>query len=307
MKINTIHNQDCIQGMNSLPADSVDIVTTSPPYNLNISYNTYKDNKPRQEYLSWLDQVFQAIHRCLKDNGHFWLNVGYSNIDPWVGMDVAQVARNHFVLQNNFVWVKSITINDVTTGHFKPINSERFANPTWEHLFHFTKTGQVACDKLAVGAPYMWDCNIDNSGRIRGRLAKKFGFDNIKDFNKNADHETRLLFEQELSQKLSQTKPKSDRRCRGNTWFVPYDTIANRQQHRGSHPATFPVALIDNCIKFSGIKSGLLVDPFMGSGTSAIAAIQQGLDYIGYDIDSDYIQFATDRINQWSKRFDNNS
>jgi len=298
MQINTIHHQDCVQGLNSLPEKSVDIVTTSPPYNLNIDYNTYKDNKSRQEYLSWLDQVFSAIHRCINDQGHFWLNVGYSNIDPWVGMDVAQVARNYFVLQNNFVWVKSITINDITTGHFKPINSERFANPTWEHLFHFTKTGQLACDKLSIGVPYMWDCNIDNSGRIRGRLAKKFGFDNIKDFNKNADHETKELFNNELAQKLSQVKPRSDRRCRGNTWFVPYDTIVSRQQHRGSHPATFPVALVENCIKFSGIKSGVLLDPFMGSGTSAIAAINQGLDYIGYDIDLDYIQFATDRINQ---------
>jgi site-specific DNA-methyltransferase (adenine-specific) len=246
--------------------------------------------------LSWLDRLFQEIKRSLKDDGHFWLNVGYSNIDPWVGMDVAQVARKHFFLQNNFTWVKSITIDGVTTGHFKPINSERVANATWEHFFHFTKTGAVQCDKLAVGVPYMWDCNIDNSGRIRGRLAKKYGFANIKEFNRTASEEVKQKFEQELAEKLSNAKPKSDRRCQGNTWFVPYDTIANRDKHRGSHPATFPVALIENAIKFSGLKSGVLLDPFMGSGTSAIAAINQGLEYIGYDIDADYIAFAEDRI-----------
>lgn len=294
---NIIHNQDCVSGMNNLPAQAIDIVVTSPPYNLNIDYGTYQDNKSRQDYLDWLDQVFAAVDHGLKDSGHFWLNVGYSNIDPWVGMDVAQVARRHFVLQNNFVWVKSITINDTTTGHFKPINSDRFANPTWEHLFHFTKTGRVACDKLSVGVPYMWDCNIDNTGRIRGRLAKKYGFANIKDFNKNADADTKMKFEMDFQQKVSQLEPRPDRRCRGNSWFVPYDTIANRQQHRGSHPATYPVALVENCIKFSGIRQGILLDPFMGSGTSAVAAINQGLDYIGYDIDPDYIQFAQDRIN----------
>lgn len=297
MQTNTIHLQDCIEGMQQLPAGSADIVVTSPPYNLDIEYGTYKDNKPRQEYLSWLDSVFVAVKHCLKDNGHFWLNVGYSNVDPWVGMDVAQVARNHFVLQNNFNWVKSITIDDVTTGHFKPINSNRFANPTWEHLFHFTKTGSVPCDKLAIGVPYMWDCNIDNSGRIRGRLAKKYGFENIKEFNKNATAELKQKFEKEFAEKIKNTKPKADKRCRGNSWFVPYDTIANREKHRGSHPATYPVALVENCIRFSGLTSGLLVDPFMGSGTSAIAAIKQGLDYMGFDIDRDYRQFAIDRIN----------
>lgn len=296
MQKNIIHLQDCVSGMMALNASSIDIVVTSPPYNLNIDYSTYKDNKPREDYLNWLDTVFRAVDYCLKDNGHFWLNVGYSNIDPWVGMDVAQIARRHFILQNNFTWVKSITIDNVTTGHFKPINSDRFANPTWEHLFHFTKTGSVPCDKLAVGVPYMWDCNIDNTGRLRGRLAKKYGFKDQKDFNKNASDEVKVKFEQEFADKIKDKKPKPDKRCRGNSWFVPYDTIANREKHRGRHPATFPVDLVGNCIKFSGLTSGVLLDPFMGSGTSAVAALAQGLDYIGFDIDNDYIQFANDRI-----------
>lgn len=299
MQKNIIHLQDCVAGMLALPSKSVDIVATSPPYNLGIAYGTYKDNKPRQEYLDWLGKVFEAVKHCLKDDGHFWLNVGYSNIDPWVGMDVAQVAREHFVLQNNFTWVKSITINDVTTGHFKPINSDRFANPTWEHLFHFTKTGTVPCDKLAVGVPYMWDCNIDNTGRIKGRLAKKLGFKDIKDYNKNATTEQREKFDIEIANKIANQKPKADSRCRGNSWFVPYDTIANREKHRGSHPATYPVALIEQCIKFSGISSGVLVDPFMGSGTSAVAAVKCGLEYIGFDIDAEYRQFAQDRISDF--------
>lgn len=296
MQTNIIYNQDCVEGMSSLPDKSINIAVTSPPYNLNINYKTYKDDQPREKYLAWLDDVFSNIHRCLADDGHFWLNVGYSNIDPWVGMDVAQMARKHFILQNNFIWVKSITIDDVTSGHFKPINSDRFANATWEHLFHFTKTGKVSCDKLAVGVPYMWNCNIDNTGRIRGRLAKKYGFENIRDFDRRADDETKKQFELEFQKKISNVKPKSNLRCGGNSWFVPYDTIANRDKHRGSHPATFPIELVKKCIKFSGVKNGILLDPFMGSGTSAIAALDQNLQYIGYDIDPDYIQFAEDRI-----------
>lgn len=297
MEINIIHNKDCVTGMNELPEKSVDIFVTSPPYNLTINYGVYNDNKPRQEYLDWLDEVFTSIKRCLKDDGHFWLNVGYSNIDPWVGMDVAQVARKHFVLQNNFTWVKSISIDDNTKGHFKPINSDRFSNPTWEHLFHFTKTGNVICDKLSIGVPYMHDSNIDKGSRMKGRMVKKLGYANQKEFYKNATQEEINSLEEEVNLKLKDVV-KTNKRCKGNSWFIPYDTIQNRNNHRGNHPATFPIKLVEDCIKFSNLNEGsLLIDPFMGSGTSAISALNCGLNYIGFDIDDDYINFANDRIN----------
>jgi DNA modification methylase len=131
---------------------------------------------------------------------------------------------------------------------------------------------------------------------VKGRLAKKFGFKDIKEFNKKASDTVKADFEKQLAVKLTNQKPKADTRCKGNSWFIPYDTIANREKHRGSHPATYPVALIEQCIKFSGLDSGVLVDPFMGSGTSAVAAVKCGLEYIGFDIDPDYRQFALDRI-----------
>ena len=265
LQTNVIHNQDCVEGMLSLPAGSVGTVVTSPPYNLNINYGTYQDDLPRDSYLNWLNDVFTAVKHCLAEDGHFFLNVGYSNIDPWVGMDVAQVARRHFTLQNNITWVKSIYVNGKTSGHFKPINSKRFSNPTWEHLFHFTKDGNVAVDRLAIGVPFEYKSNIE---RFEGNTS-------------------------------------GDVRCRGNTWFVPYDTIANREKARGKHPATFPVALAEQCIKFGG-NSGVVMDPFMGTGTTAVAAKQLGLDYIGYDIDADYIDFAEQRlknVNTFAKIF----
>lgn len=258
MQTNILHLGDCVEGMRSLPMHSVDCVVTSPPYNLGINYGVYADDLPRLTYLAWMESVFEAVKHCLKPQGHFWLNMGYSNADPWVAMDVAQRARQHFVLQNNFSWVKSIYVNGKTSGHFKPINSKRYVSPTWEHVFHFTNTGTVELDRLAVGVPYEWyEANLRN-------------------------------------EKTRATKPNL--RCKGNTWFIPYDTISNKAKHRGNHPATFPVALVEHCVQISGVQQGVLLDPFMGSGTTAIAAIRQGLDYIGFDIDQNYIDFAEDRI-----------
>lgn len=298
MDLNVIHNTDCLEGMKSLPDKSIDIIVTSPPYNLGINYNSYQDTKSQDEYLNWLGLVFTETKRILKDEGHLWVNMGYSNINPWAGMDVANELRKLFVLQNNFIWVKSISIDDVTTGHFKPINSERFANATWEHIFHFTKTGDIKCNRLSIGVPYMDKANInDRESRKRGKLAKKLGYKNILDFNKNASEEDRLTLETELSKKV--TAPKPSVRCRGNSWFIPYETIKYTDEERGSHPATFPVKLVDNCIKFSG-ANGILLDPFMGTGTSAIAALQNKLYYIGYEVDEKYLSFAKDRIKDFS-------
>lgn len=250
--------KDCLVGMQELADNSIDICITSPPYNLNISYGSYNDNLPRDRYLVWLSSVFKELTRVIKDDGHFWLNVGYSNVDPWIAMDVANVARDHFILQNNIAWVKSIYVANKTSGHFKPINSTRFISPTWENLFHFTKTGAAKLNRLAVGVPYeYYNSNLRNG-------------------------------------KTQETKPNL--RCRGNSWFVPYDTISNTKKERGGHPATFPVSLVRQALQISDITEGTVLDPFMGTGTSAIAAINLGLSYIGFDIDSNYVEFANSRI-----------
>ena len=248
-------NEDCLKGMRDIPSETIDICVTSPPYNLGIAYDIHDDALNPIEYLSWLKEVFTEVKRILKPQGHLWINVGYSNKNPWVGMDVAQTVRSLMVLQNQFIWVKSIAIDGIQTGHYKPINSQRYANPTWEHLFHFTKTGDVVCDREAVGVPY-----TDKSNLFRRH------------------HQT-------------------DLHCSGNVWFIPYSTIASKKE-KGNHPAIFPIELVERCIKFSGIKQGVLLDPFMGSGTSAIASLRQQLDFIGFELSKDYFSFANQRINE---------
>jgi site-specific DNA-methyltransferase (adenine-specific) len=158
MKI--IHG-DCLEVIPyAFKQESVDITVTSPPYNLNIQYGQYQDDVPRKEYLKWINDVCEQIKWVLKPEGSLFLNVGFSNTDPWIAMDVANVARKHFILQNSISWVKSIAIDGESSGHFKPINSKRFINCNWENLFHFTKSGEVELDRLAVGVPFTHKSNI---------------------------------------------------------------------------------------------------------------------------------------------------
>ena len=79
---------DCIEGMNMLPPGSMDVIVTSPPYNLGINYNGYNDRIPREEYLGWTDHWAEAVSRVLSCNGSFFLNVGSKPTDPTVSYEV---------------------------------------------------------------------------------------------------------------------------------------------------------------------------------------------------------------------------
>lgn len=261
------HLGDCLEVLAQLPAHSVDVVVTSPPYNMGIRYNTYKDTLSQADYLAWTGDWIAAAARVMKPEGSLFLNVGTRPSDPWTALDVAQAARPHLKLQNIIHWVKSIAIDrastgagaglsrDLAVGHYKPINSERYINDCHEFVFHFTPNGATSLDRLALGVPYQDPSNI-----ARWRSAG------------------------------------SGVRCRGNTWFVPYETIQRRDRDR-PHPATFPSRLPEQCIRLHGLaRTQVVMDPFTGLGSTAVACARLGVNFIGADIDQDYLAEAADRM-----------
>jgi site-specific DNA-methyltransferase (adenine-specific) len=260
------YRADCVAGMhNQLAPRSIDVVVTSPPYNLGIKYGAYDDTLPREKYLAWLGDWADAVRDVLRDDGSLFLNMGAKPTDPWVPFDVLSVMRERFKLQNVIHWVKSIAIDkadvgraaypgitrDVMVGHYKPINSPRFLNDAHEYIFHLTKTGNVRLDRLAIGVAYQDKTNV---ARWRGA--------------------------------------RGDVHCRGNTWFVPYQTIRSRDDQR-PHPATFPVKIPRMCIELHGLeKARRVLDPFMGIGHTALACAELGVDFVGFEIDAAYFAHA---------------
>ena len=245
---------DSAQALRRLPEASVDVVVTSPPYNLGVAYRSYDDRRPRADYLDWLAGIGAELHRVMAPDGSFFLNVGATNSDPWVSMDVAGAFRDRFTLQNHIVWVKSVSIGEESHGHFKPITSRRYLNQNHEAIFHFTKSGRVEVDRLAVGVPFKDKSNIARWGHA------------------------------------------ADRRCAGNVWFIPYETVRTKAQ-KFHHPAGFPVALPDRCLRLHGAGPGsVMLDPFLGTGTTLVAASRLGCHGIGMEIDALYAASAVDRL-----------
>ena len=314
-----LHLHDCVDWMNSQEEKSIPCIITSPPYNLDIKYGKYADDLPRESYLKWLHDVAVAMKRVLTDDGQLFLNVGYSNIDPWVAMDVAQVFRQVFVLQNNITWVKHIAVNDQGYGQYKPISSDRFSSATTESIFHFTKDGTVKVDRLAIGQRnkaegYKYPELYSESRHVathRRKAARRLGFVNWMDIKAKGTAEQLLEFETSLEELLKKNPYDPDKKkCIGNAWFIPYtptsklakemgaeNDTGTRDGSRGGHPATFPETLPEMCIKFSGIAQGSRVyDPFIGTGTTVLAAVKNGMYGIGTDIDAEYLAFCHRRL-----------
>ena len=87
-----------------------------------------------------------------------------------------------------------------------------------------------------------------------------------------------------------------NRRCRGNTWFIPYQTIQSRDKDR-PHPATFPPRLPEYCFKLHGLpRLKLAMDPFLGLGSSAVAAAELDIDFVGIEMDPHYLKEAIARV-----------
>jgi site-specific DNA-methyltransferase (adenine-specific) len=314
-----LHLQDCIDWMNAQPEQSIPCIITSPPYNLDIKYGTYQDDLPRDSYLKWLKDVAVAMKRVMTEDGQLFLNVGYSNTDPWIAMDVAQVFRQVFVLQNNLTWVKHIAVNDQGYGQYKPIASDRFASATTESIFHFTKHGNVKVDRLAIGQRnksegYKYPELYSESRHVatqRRKASRKLGFVNWMDLKARGTPEQLLQFDTILNELLTKNPYDPDKKkCIGNAWFIPYTPTSKlakqvgtkndsgtREGSRGGHPATFPEQLPDMCIKFSGLPLGSRIyDPFVGTGTTVLAALKNNMHGIGTDVDQDYLNFSRQRL-----------
>src|SRR5881394_2908407 len=122
MESKLVHG-DCLPEMRAMSAESVDVVVTSPPYNLGIRYGEFSDTAPREEYLRWTVDWCREVKRLLKDNGSFFLNIGSSPSNPMLPFEIVVALREVFVLQNTLHWIKSITVeprggDEISVGHF---------------------------------------------------------------------------------------------------------------------------------------------------------------------------------------------
>ena len=254
----SLYTGDCLEYLKTIKEPTFDLVITSPPYNIGRNYNYYSDNK--DNYIDWLIEVFNEVCRCLKSNGHLFLNLSSTKNDPYAAYKIAEGIN--WKLQNNIIWCKAVEIDGYVRGYSTPTSSKRYLQNGWEHLFHFTKNGNTDIDLEWSGVPY--DEAYNNAERNKKRSGR-------------------------------------DWRPTTNCWHITYQSKATKDitaeiAGEDKHPAIYPKQLVEKCLKVSGLKQGVVFDPFMGTGTTAVVAKEYDLEYIGCEIDKAYIETANNRL-----------
>jgi site-specific DNA-methyltransferase (adenine-specific) len=260
------YNSDCLEVLRALDPGTISVIVTSPPYNLGVRYRSYDDTLPRDRYLDWTDAWIKAAAHALDPAGSLFLNVGAKPTDPWTALDVAQTARHHLQLQNTIHWIKSIAIDRDAAGAAARLDRDM-------NVGHYKP---INSDR------FVNDCH-------------EFIFHFSPGARTPLDRKGIGVRYQDESNISRWRTAAENRRCRGNTWFIPYDTIQSRDKDR-PHPATFPPRVPEYCLKLHGLdRVQVAMDPFLGLGSSAVAAAELGIDFIGIEIDNHYLAEAIDR------------
>jgi site-specific DNA-methyltransferase (adenine-specific) len=258
---------DCLDVLARFPVGSLDAIVTSPPYNLGIRYRTYDDTMPRPRYLDWTGQWVGLAARALAPDGSLFLNVGSKPTDPWTALDVAQAARPHLRLQNTIHWIKSIAIEKALAGARAKLEEDLAVG-------HY---------KPINSERFLHDCH-------------EFVFHFTPNGNTPLRRQAIGVKYQDKSNVSRWRGAADDLRCRGNTWFIPYETIQNREKDR-PHPATFPPRLPEMCLRLHGVdRIRTVADPFLGLGSTAVACAQLGLNCVGIEMDQRYLDEAIERV-----------
>lgn len=231
--LNKIVCGDCVEAMSKIPNGSVDLVVTSPPYNLKNStgngmkdgrggkwskaallngYSHHGDNMPHSEYVAWQRKCLTGAMRLLKEDGAIFYNHKW-RVQAGLLQDRSDIVAG-FPVRQIIIWQRAGGIN-FNAGYFLP---------TYEVIYLIAKPGF--------------------------KLASKAN-------------------------------------AHGDVWRFGQDL-------NNPHPAPFPLDLILQII--SSTKANIVLDPFMGSGTTGLAAKMLGRNYIGIEISPEYCKLAEDRI-----------
>jgi len=266
---------DCVEKLKTLPNDSVDLIVTSPPYGENRE-STY-GGVPPKEYVGWFLPIADELRRVLKPDGSFILNIKERVIDGERGTYVYELVlalrQRGWRWVEEYIWAKKNT----TPGHW----STRFQD-RWERCYHFTKSEDFRMYQSEVKEPI-------------GSWAKK---------------RLENLSEADLTRLESGTKSGFGRnisRWVGKDTVYPSNVLilATESSHKG-HSAAFPERLPAWFIRLFTKEGDLILDPFLGSGTTAVAAINLGRHFIGVEKHPPYFRVAQQRVEEAQIEFAKN-
>ena len=266
------YGKDVRETLKSLPSASLDLVCTSPPYWGHRDYGAEGqiglEDSPEQ-YLSALVEVFREVRRVLKPEGTLWVNLGDSSDVgaksknllglPWKLVFALQ--KEGWILRQDIVWAKP-----------NPIPESVSDRPTRSHEYLFLLSHPDGNGK------YFYDLEASKEKAVTGSWASMPPIGGRK---------KSVLGEAKFS---GRTPPGDGFRNLRSVWTIP------TARYSGGHFAAWPPELVRRIILAGCPFGGTVLDPFSGSATTGMVALREGRNYIGVDLNPDYLELATARI-----------
>ncbi len=260
LEINKIYNMDCLEGMRRLPDSCIDLTVTSPPYDNLRDYN----NEVTWNFEKF-KEVAKELFRITKPGGVVVWVVGDATIN---GSETGTSFRQAlyfkeigFNLHDTMIYAKNNPM---------PIQHNRYQS-CFEYMFVFSKGKPKNFNKLTEPCKNAGKKTTGTYRNINGKMKHKNGLG----------------------------KPVKDTKIKGNIWFYDvgnYKTTKDKYAYK--HPAIFPEQLAEDHIISWSNPGDIVLDPFLGSGTTAKMALLNNRNFIGFEISEEYCEIAEQRISQ---------
>jgi len=257
--IGRIHHGDCIAGMNSLPAGSVDLVFADPPFNIGYDYDVYHDKKEYEHYLAWSRDWIGAVHRVLKPDGTFWLAIG----DEYAAELKIESQKLGFHTRSWVIWYYTFGVNCKT----------KFSR-SHAHLFHFVKDP----DKFTFRADEL-ENRIPSARMLVYQDARTNPTGRLPD-------DTWILRPQDIPNGFQSEE---------NTWYFPR-VAGTFKERAGFHGCQMPEQLLGRIIRLCSHENETVLDPFSGSASTLVVAKKLNRQFLGFDLSPDYVKRGTERL-----------
>ena len=252
-----IYNADCIEGMKKLEDNSVDIIICDPPYNIGKDFGNDSDRQDMDVYLKWCDTWIKECIRILKPSGTLYI-YGFSEILAFIRVRI----------KINVRWIIWHYTNKV-------VPSLKFWQRTHESILCCYKKNPIF-NRDDVREPY------------------------TKSFLKNAAGKVRKATKGRFSNGTKETVYKAHANGALPRDVIKISALAGGagKKERVNHPTQKPLKLCEKLIKASKNKEGstFLVVPFAGSGSECVAAKMEGINFIGYELNEEYVALCNERL-----------
>ena len=269
MKLNVVYNEDCLDRLKKIPSESIDLIMTSPPYADNRK-GVYRGVGVGR-YVEWFLPISKELLRVLRPRGSFVLNIKERTVNGERGTYVLELILK--MREQGWLWTEEYIWHKKNCYPGKWPNRFRDA---WERCLHFTKQKKFNMYQSAVKSPMgSW---------AKTRLNNLSETDMVRDIARN---------ESRFGKNVSNWANKRE--------AYPTNVIHMATEcNNVNHSAAFPEALPNWFIRLFTSKDDVVLDPFMGSGTTAVAAIRLGRSFVGMEAEIQYHAIAIERIRRAS-------